>query len=97
MKKKKIYKTKKQAASKVNESLAAYGDKRIAFFNSFEEENEYVAKEKAKLSYDERMKNIEELHKLVFSQYLLPDGKWAPVAKVFKIMKPYTNDPVQQL
>ena len=100
MKKPKPYKTPKSKTKTVSEPQAAYGktmDKTIRFFSSFEEENEYVAKQNALLSYDQRMSNIEHLRKLVFSQYLLPNGSWAPVAKVFKIMKPYTNETGEQL
>ena len=88
--------TKKKSAkakvSVVKEPLAAYGERRIVFFNSFEEENLYVAKETAEIPYDKRLSNIEELRKRVFNKYLLQDDSWAPLEKVFKIMHPYTND-----
>ena len=53
--------------------MAAYGERRIVFFNSFEEENLYVAKERAEIPYDKRLSNIEELRKRVFNKYLLQD------------------------
>ena len=94
MKKKKPYKKKYTKSAEARERLAAYEIKKeIHFFNSFEEENEFTARQRASLSYDERMKNIEQLRKMVFSKYLLDNGSWPPIAKVFKIMKPYTNDP----
>jgi len=89
-------KKKKNKPSEFKEPHASYRTKdenrRIHFFSSFEEENEYVAKERAALSYDERMTNAEELRKRIFSNFLLSAGKWKPVAKVFKIMPPYTNE-----
>lgn len=72
--------------------MVAHGENRIVFFKSFEEENIFVAKERAKVPYDKRISNIEELRKRVFNKYLLPNGLWAPIEKIFKIMPPYTND-----
>jgi len=69
----------------------------IRVFESFEEADEFTAKERASLSYDERLEHIEILRKQVYGQYLLEDGTWPPVSKSFKIMKPYTNDPGKQL
>ena len=98
MKKKKPSKKKNPKSAEAREPLIVYGIKKeIHFFSSFEEENEFTARQRASLSYDERMRNIEQLHKLVFSDYLLADGSWPPIAKVFKIMKPYTNEPGKQL
>lgn len=91
MTKKKTYKAKVKSIE-VKEPMTAYSTRRIVFFNSFEEENEYVAKERAAIPHDKRMMYIEELRKRVFNNYLLPDGKWSPIEKVFKIMPPYTND-----
>jgi hypothetical protein len=79
----------------VNEPSAHYNattdnSKKIIFFKSFEEENEYTAKLRALLSYDERMIYAEQLRRIVFSQYLLPDGNWMPVAKVLSHKEPRT-------
>ena len=55
MKPTKAYKTQKAKSKTVNEPHTVYGktmDKTIRFFSSFEEEYEYVAKERAMLSYD---------------------------------------------
>lgn len=87
--------TKKISKSKSLSSKGAIGclwGKTYCFFNSFEEENLYVAKERAEIPYDKRLSNIEELRKRVFNKYLLQDDSWAPIEKVFKIMHPYTND-----
>lgn len=81
--------------NKAEEPATAY--KTIRVFNSFEEAEEFEAKQRAALSYDKRMKHIEELRKRVFNRYLLPNGTWPPISKKFKIMKPYTNDPGKQL
>ena len=82
----------KSKLSAVNEPLASYGKRHIVFFNSFEEENRYVAKERAEIPHNKRMMYIEQLRKRVFNKYLLPNGLWSPIEKVFKIMPPYTND-----
>ena len=84
---KKPHNPKSPRKSKAKEPLADYG-KHIVFFNSFEEEEEYTARQRAALSYDERMLQIEQLRKLAFSKFLLPDGTWPPVAKVFTKRKP---------
>ena len=89
-------KKKKNKPSGVMEPHASYHAKdenrSVYFFSSFEEENEYVAKERAALSYDERMTYAEELRKRIFSNFLLSADRWKPIAKVFKIMPPYTNE-----
>ncbi len=85
-------KHKKEKVKKVEEPAVAYGEKRIVFFKSFEEADEYTAKERAEIPYDKRMMHIEELRKLVYNKYLLPDNSWSSIKKVFKIMPPYTND-----
>ncbi|MEX2592039.1 MAG: hypothetical protein WD426_04640 [Anditalea sp.] len=83
---------KKSKQAKANESSAAYGKRQVVFFDSFEEENEYVAKQRANTSYEKRMRDMEQLRKNVFHNHLLPDNSWKPVAKIFKIMPPYTHD-----
>lgn len=93
IKKYKSGKTKKPKT--VSEPLAVYEknkNKPVLIFSSFEEENQWTAKERAKLSYNERMINAEKLRRLVYSEYLLPDGSWQPIEKKFKIMKPYVNE-----
>ena len=87
-------KEKNKDTGKVEEPEVAYEkamDKTVRFFSSYEEENEYVAKQRAALSYEERMTYIEDLRKKVFNSYLMPDGRWKPIEKIFKIMSPYTN------
>lgn len=87
---KKTHKTTKKV-QEVKEPVFAYGEKRIVFFNSFKEENEYTAKKRSEMPYDKRMMNIEELRKKIFNKYLTPGNKWYSIKKVFKIMPPYTN------
>ncbi len=81
--------------NKVREPEVAY--KTIRVFSSFEEAAEFTYKERASLSYDERLQHIEILRRQVFGEYLQTDGTWPPVSKTFKIMKPYTNDTGKQL
>jgi len=66
--------------------------KTVHIFDSFEDEAEYNAKQRAAMSYGERMQNIEKLRKRVFHQYLLPNGKWPSISKTFKIMDPYVSE-----
>jgi hypothetical protein len=67
MKKKKV----KNKDSKVEEPIVAYLDeKRIHFFNSFEEKNEFDAMERAKNTPLENLKNTTELIKMVFAKEL---------------------------
>ena len=85
----------KQKPGKAEEPLTFYSqtpDKTVRFFSSHEQMEEHEAKERAALSHGERLQHVELLRKQVFSQWLLPSGKWPPVADVFKIMPPYTND-----
>ena len=87
-------KGKNKNQGKVEEPVATYSvsmDKTIHFFSSHEEENEYVAKQRAALSYEERMTYIEDLRKKVFNSYLLPDGSWKPIEKIVEIMPPYIS------
>lgn len=75
----------------VKEPEAAYqktGKKTIRFFSSFEDENEYTAKQRAELSYDDRMIYAEELRRVVFNRFLLPDGSWMPIAKILTMKEP---------
>jgi len=79
-------------SSEAKEPPAVYSTTKIKTFSSFEEEEKYTADQRASLSYDERMAYIEKLRKIVFSQFLLPDGTWPSIAKSFKIMPPYINE-----
>ena len=88
---KKIYNNKSKE-SITAEPETTYRQIQFHFFNSFEEEQEFTARQRANLSYDERIFNIEELRKFIFRKHLLPNGKWPAVEKVFKIMNPYKNE-----
>ena len=85
MAKEKIYKFESKS-SEVKEA------NQFVVFTSFEEEAIFVAKERAEIPYDKRMIFAEELRKRVFSNFLLPDGTWSPIEKIFKIMPPYCNE-----
>jgi len=69
MMKKKTNKTKVKP-QEVNEPLAAYGEKRIVFFKSFEEENEYTYKQRALTPAIENLKNVTSMVKRFFSKEL---------------------------
>ncbi len=93
MKKKQPYKNNKEKVIQAKEPEVAYGksiQKTIRMFSSFEEENEFIAKQRYMLSRDERMVYAEQLRKMVFHKYLLPDGTWPPIAKVITLSNPHT-------
>lgn len=69
MKKKKTYKTKAKPAV-VNEPSATYGEKRITFFNSFEEMAEADVIETAKFTPIERLQHITEFIMHAYSDEL---------------------------
>jgi hypothetical protein len=75
----------------VNEPEVGYGltpaNRKITFFNSFEEAEEYGLKEMASHSYAERLKNLEIIRKRTFRHLLLPDGKWPKVERIIIIEK----------
>jgi hypothetical protein len=77
-------------SNKAEEPKTAYNT--VHIFDSFEEEAKHNARQRAAMSYDERMEQIEGLRKRVFNQYLQPDGSWPSISQKFKIMEPYTNE-----
>ena len=82
----------KDSQNKAEEPHATYSSKGgVVFFNSFEQMDEHTAKERAALSYEQRMHYAEILRKQMFSRFLLPDGSWPPIAREFQIMPPHTN------
>jgi len=87
--------SQKEKNSEAREPEAAYQTIRI--FKSFEEEQEYNAKQSAAVSHEDRLRHAEILRKHVYAQHLQPDGLWPPMSQSFRIMKPYTNDPEQKL
>lgn len=97
--KKKSYKTStkslKVSEPEVKYSIVKNKDIEFTFFKSFESMDEFEAKQRASLSYDQRMIIAEQLRKQVYHAYLKPDGTWPDLAKVFKIMPPYTSDVVR--
>ena len=88
-------KKKENKITKATEPQPHYGttdaNKRIRIFSSFQEENEFVAKERAALSHNERMLNAEELRKSLYYNYLLENGTWPAIVNVFEIMPPYIH------
>jgi hypothetical protein len=65
--------------------------KTIRVFDSFEEMNEYDSKQRASLSHGECLQQVEELRKRVFHEHLLPNDRWPPISKTFKVVEPYVN------
>lgn len=76
--------------NKAEEPAVDYGKKRLTFFKSFEEENEYNYRQLALRSYEQRMSNLESLRKRIFYSALLADGNWPPLQrKLTIIILPY--------
>ena len=75
--------------SHLNEPEAKYGTshskRKIIFFNSFEESEEYGLKQMASHSYEERLSNLETLRKRSFNHLRLPDGNRPPLKKTITI------------
>jgi hypothetical protein len=61
--------------------------KKIQVFTSFEEEKNFEAKKQASLTYSERLSQLEILRKMIYKEYLLPDGTWKPLIKKITITK----------
>lgn len=61
--------------------------KKIQVFTSSEEEKVFEAKKQALLTYSERLSNLEVLRKMLYKDYLLPDGSWKPLVKKITIIK----------
>jgi hypothetical protein len=65
--------------NKVNEPVVQYqvvtSQKKITFFNSFDEAEEHGLKEMAGHSYIMRLENLEILRRRTLGHLLLPDGK----------------------
>ena len=74
--------------NKVTEPEVAYtSQKKITFFNSFDEAEEHGLREMAGHSYEERLRNLEAIRRRTYGHLLLPDGKWPPLKKVITIEK----------
>ncbi|TVQ03959.1 MAG: hypothetical protein EA359_07845 [Balneolaceae bacterium] len=80
----------KDTTNKTEEPSVAF--KNVHIFNSLEEAAEFETKQRAGLSYDKRLLHVEELRKMVFHQYLLPDGRWPSLSKAFQIKKLHNHD-----
>lgn len=87
--------TEKNDNNKINAPGAVYQSYRI--FHSYEEEQEYTAKKRAELSYQERLRHAEILRKQVYGDSLKSHETSSPLSNSFRIMKPYTNDPDKKL
>jgi hypothetical protein len=61
--------------------------KKITFFNSFEEAEEHGLREMAGHSHEERLRNLEIIRRRTYSHLLLPNGQWPPLKKVITIEK----------
>jgi len=66
-----------------------YGKKEIYIFNSFEEQNDYHLQKMALQTPRESLEKLEELRKIFYKKYLLPDGTWPPIARIITIKKPF--------
>jgi hypothetical protein len=40
-------------------------------------------------SHEECLQKLDELRRIFYKEYLLPDGSWPPIAKVITVKKPF--------
>ena len=49
----------------------------------------YHLQKMALQSHEECLQKLDELRRIFYKEYLLPDGSWPPIAKVITIKKPF--------
>ncbi len=72
--------------NKVNDPEVSY-ERKITFFNSFEEAELHGLKEMAVHSHAQRMENLEVLRKRMFADRLDASGNWLPLERTITIIK----------
>ena len=84
---------KNKEQSQANEPIVHYstGGKKLVFFSSFEQQEEYELKQMASLTKDELLNKLEDMRKFFLRDHLLPDGNWAPVKRIITIIKATTQ------
>lgn len=70
-------------------SVSYFSKKEIHIFNSFEEQNDFHLQKMALQSHEECLQKLDELRRIFYKEYLLPDGSWPPIAKVITVKKPF--------
>lgn len=77
-------------SNELNEPSASYfSKKQIQIFNSFEEQSDYHLQKMALQTPEESLQRLDELRRIFYKDYLLPDGSWPPIAKIITIKKPF--------
>ncbi len=80
-----------EEGNKFNEPEAIYdatsSKKKITFFNSFDEAEEYKLRQMAKHSHEERLSNLEVIRKRTYMRPLLSNGKLPSLERVIIIVK----------
>jgi len=72
----------------INEPNISYNTpKKITFFQSFEDAENYGRKQMALHTHAQRLANLEKLRKRIFSDKLLPNGSWPLLSKSFNLVK----------
>ena len=72
--------------NKLNEPIVTY-ERKISFFNSFEEAELHGLREMAGHSHTQRMGNLEVLRKRMFADRLDSNGNWLPLERTITIIK----------
>ena len=76
----------------LNDPAASYSaEKRITFFSSMQEMDEYKISEMAKLTHEQLLANLDLLRKFVLREHLSKDGLWPNLARTITIKKPKTE------
>ena len=74
----------------VNESAFEYSnsqnEKKITFFNSFDEMEDFGKLKMAKMTAAERLTTLEQMRKFFYKDYLKPDGTWPPLDRVITVI-----------
>ena len=74
----------------VNDPASEYANnqngKKITFFNSFDEMEDFGRLKMAKMTPAERLDTLDQMRKFFYNEYLNPDGTWPPLDRVITII-----------
>lgn len=73
-----------------NESNSLYSQKKeIKIFSSFEDQKLFYLTKMANQNHRECLEKLDELRRIFYKDYLLPDGSWPPIKKTIKFKTPF--------
>jgi len=80
----------------LNDPAASYSaEKRITFFSSMQEMDEYKITEMAKLTHEQLLANLNTFRKSTFREYLTADGNWPKMERIITMKQSSTKTPPQ--